>query len=323
MSENPSFAVIIEWDNARLTGAGRARRMLGVLQRQILALPAPVAGPEIIILYDRHAVDPSIIESARAQAIDPGAGTIDIRLVGTDGLGYYEQKNFGATLTDREIIIYLDSDVVPQSGWLAALLNAIQRPDIHVVCGNTFIDASDRYAKAFALMWFFPLTGPGTDLIRTNQFFANNVAFKRAFFLQNPFPDLPVFRGQCQILSQAIVDLGHGIYLQQSASVSHPPPKDISHFVRRALCEGHDGLILGRLRRAGTKTHALSGALPRFVSALGRTFRRVVRHGRSLGLSALDLVFVLALALTYYALRLAGEMITIVNPGLIRKYASI
>jgi hypothetical protein len=54
--------------------------------------------------------------------------------------------------------LFLDSDVIPQAGWLKFLLGSLDNnPAVEVVAGNTFLDLSDFMGRAMALSWLFPL----------------------------------------------------------------------------------------------------------------------------------------------------------------------
>ena len=106
-------------------------------------------------------------------------------------------KNIGAARARGEVIVFLDSDVIPEEGWLASLLQALSNLDVGVVGGNTYIAHEDLNGKAFALFWFFPLREARGGLWRDPHFFANNVAFRAEVFRAHSFPPLGTFRGQC------------------------------------------------------------------------------------------------------------------------------
>ena len=54
---------------------------------------------------------------------------------------------------------FLDSDVVPEPGWLDRLLDALAGPGVEVVAGGTYVEPVGLVGKTFALTWFFPLRG--------------------------------------------------------------------------------------------------------------------------------------------------------------------
>jgi hypothetical protein len=219
----PSFSFIIEWDNARLSELGRTREMLKALQEQVVAhRPKPAQPPQIVILYDKNKVDPAIIHQVLVETIDEAAWEASIQIVPTDGLGYYELKNFGVPHTDREIVVFIDSDTIPESGWFDALMGAIEQPQIDVVGGNTYVRPDRFLAKAFGIFWFYGLRSKGADLYSHEFLYANNVAFKRHVLERYPFPRLDSFRGQCRVLSHRLRNSGIAVYRHDGARMMHP-----------------------------------------------------------------------------------------------------
>lgn len=241
----PSFSAVVEWENARQAGAKRAIRMLRELFSQVGDLAGQLGKPpELIILYERGVVAPDTVEAALRQA-GASEARLDVRLHATEGSSYYDQKNVGAELALRDYVLFLDSDVVPEPGWLRALLGSL-RNGIEVVAGSTYVDTTSFFGRAFALFWFFPVRSPSLGLKQVGFFYANNVLFRRQLFLAHKFPDMPLYRGQCAALGARLLRRGVGLYLQTNARVSHPPPSP-RYFAHRALCEGHDLIAYGRM----------------------------------------------------------------------------
>lgn len=241
----PSFSVIVEWENARAAGTARATRTMSELVSQIRELADEVAGrPELIILYEREAVDPRCIDAALAAAGVEDA-PISVKLHATEGSNYYDQKNRGAEIASGDYVLFLDSDVIPEAGWLRALLGSVRR-GVDVVAGSTYVEPETFLGRAFALFWFFPLRSPSRGLVETAFFYANTVMFRRELFLAYKFPDLPLYRGHCSVLGRSLRQNGIRLYQQTNARVRHPPPNAV-HFVHRALCEGYDAVTRQRL----------------------------------------------------------------------------
>jgi hypothetical protein len=317
----PSITVVIEWENARLSEADRARRMLHRLRAQLAALaPAMPVPPVVIFLYDPAAIEDGLIEHLAAEAAAEGSWSAELRFVPSPGRAYYQQKNFGAGFAASEIVVFLDSDVVPEDGWLAALLDALRDPAVGVVCGNTYIELDSLYEKAFAAFWFFPLRDPRDDLAPSPHFFANNVAFRREVIARHPFPDLASFRGQCKALTRILEAEDIGIRIQRRARVSHPPPNGLRHFIVRAICEGHDEIVHGRQRNVASRLAAVGY---RFARDTARAVGRLVRHRRAVGLTPPGVAAALGIAGAYYALKALGGLVTVVSPALIRRNVSI
>src|SRR5580704_11173704 len=104
-NSTPTFSISIEWENSRFAELIRTRRMLRQLREELARLPPPVEPPEILFLYDRRTIDGDLV--ARVVAEEWGGAPVPARwrIVPTDGLRYYQQKNLGASLTKQEILI--------------------------------------------------------------------------------------------------------------------------------------------------------------------------------------------------------------------------
>ncbi|TDJ69861.1 MAG: glycosyltransferase [Planctomycetota bacterium] len=309
----PTFSVVTEWENVKLSDFDRARRMLKALATQLAELrPQFAARPEVIFLHDREAIDLEAVKAAVAEAFtDPDVAKLTF--VATDGADYYQQKNIGVSLVDTELVVFLDSDVIPEPGWLAGLLTTFRDPSYDVVGGTTFLDLNRFSSRAFALFWFFPLEQGREGLRESRHFFANNVAFRREVIAQNPFPKLPSLRGACSILAQELMAKGHKIFINESSRVCHPPPNGVRHVLYRAMCQGHDDLVLGNLREPHKFRSAFSNALWRFQKRVRRAAKRIVLHRKEVGLGLVGTAGAAVLAVNYFLFYLVGLAISVVD----------
>lgn len=318
----PTVTVVVEWENAKLSELGRARRMLAEFARQLGEVaPGMAEPPELTVLYDPAAIDPAVVRGCLDEAFAataPGARP-PVRLVPSEGCGYYRQKNAGAAASSREVVLFLDSDVVPEPGWLRALLGSFADPSVEVVCGNTYVEPEGLYAKAFAAFWFFPLRSGDDSVREAPYFFANNVAFRRDLFNAHGFPDLPLLRGQCVVLADALRRSGRRILVNGAARVSHPPPNGLAHFVKRAVVHGHDALTRERL---GVRVDG-PGTARRFVRASRRALRAIRDNRRAVGLGPVGAAAAGGIALAYYGLAALGEGLTRVSPEAVRARAAV
>lgn len=316
MRHFPSFSVIVEWENARLNGSVRAIRMLRQLFSQISELGEEIdRRPELIVLYEKDVVTSHTIEMALSSASADNA-LVDLCLHATEGSNYYGQKNEGAELASRDYLLFLDSDVVPEAGWLRALLGSL-RHGIDVVAGSTYVEPDSFFGRAFGLFWFFPLRSPLGGLIETNFFYANNVIFRRNLFLAYKFPDLPLYRGHCAALAGILRQRGVRLYQQRNARVAHPPPQ-ARHFVHRALCEGHDLTVNARL--AGCRKELDAHELRHQLQLVRRRINNRLPHvkvGHSERLAAM------MLGRTYCLLRFAGQVWAARSPEQARRLLGI
>jgi glycosyltransferase involved in cell wall biosynthesis len=317
----PSFSFIIEWDNARLSELGRARQMLQILQQQVVAhRPKPDKPPQIVILYDKNRVDPAIIQQVLDETIDDKAWDAVVKLVPTDGLGYYELKNYGVLQSDSDVTLFIDSDVIPEPGWFDSLMGAIEQPAVQVVGGSTYVKPDHFLAKAFGIFWFYDIRSEGVALHDHYLIYANNVAFKTQFLKAHPFPSLESFRGQCRVLSDDLRREGVTIYRHDGARVMHPTTNGLGHFLCRAICEGHDVVTIGREMKLGRLHASPLGALGRYGRDMKSMIGRTIRNRRDVGLSVPGAVAAAMVGATYNSFKFFGEIVTFFSPGLVRRY---
>jgi hypothetical protein len=298
-----SLSIVIEWENAGRLGAERARRMLETLRSQLEALPGAPRRREIVFVHE-----PGCEAAVRAAAAAAGGEwPAELRFLPAASGDYYEQKNEGAAAATGELILFLDSDVIPETGWLRALLASFADPAVAVAGGLVEVETAGLYSKAMALGWFF--APPRQDaLTRSPIFFANNVAFKRDAF--RPFPATGQYRGQCLALAAELERSGHAIHLNPAARVAHPPPAGKGAFLLRALWDGHDAAL--SLRRRGKRPLVRgAGAIGKqLASRIGSVWR-----GRSrVGLGAPGAVAATGIVAAYHLLAGLGLLAAALAP---------
>jgi hypothetical protein len=318
-------SVIIEWENAKLSDLDRAEGMLARLGAQM----AEAAGKrnlkaELLILYDSDEIDPAVPRAAVASRIDVAAWPGTIEFIPAPGKRYYEQKNAGAKLAKGEILVFLDSDVVPDEGWLEGLLAALDDPDVDFVGGEAYHATETLHDRLFAAFWGFPAKHPSRGVYRRQSFYANNLAVRRKTFLANPFPDAAAYRGQCAQLAKSICGKGIAIYRQGASAVSHPPPRGARTFVVRAVCQGHDTVYWKGRRSFGALLHTNPVAsILRWLRALWQVLLKVATRARAVGLGPLGALAAVGMGFAYYSCKLGGELIAFFAPDVIRKNLSV
>jgi hypothetical protein len=311
-----TVSVVVEWENVLLARSERCTAMLRRLAREVQALDSDFSRPlELLVCFDDAEVEEALVAAAVATEIPTTGPHLRWRLVPAPRCEYYEMKNVGAHEATGEIVVFVDSDVIPEEGWLRGLLGPFSDQTVGVVAGNSYIDPQGLYGKAFALTWFFPLRTKETQVAPASHFFANNVAFRREVLARFPFPSIDgTSRGSCSQLAQALLDNGIRVLRSPAAQVSHPPPNGLRHFGTRALAEGRDRLLLdaslGMRRR-----RILVRSLARLWRDLRHSAYSIVRRRQDVGLSIREAPVALAISTTYYLLSAAGELATALSPG--------
>ena len=292
---NPRVSIVVEWDNVLLAGSIRANAMLRTLAAEIQGCDLPC---ETLLCHNPVAV-PNLELDVHGL---PGIW----RPVPVPGSRYYDLKNRGALEASGDIIVFLDSDVIPEPGWLKTLLEPFADPSVQVVAGHSYIDPGEVYSKAFALTWFFPLRTETRSIQPVSHFFANNVAFRRGTFLAHPFPTMDsTSRGACVQLAKDLAASGIIIWKTSAAQVAHPAPQPGRHFVLRALAQGRD-----RLHREQGWRASFLGSFARYCHNCGRGLVSTFRGRRQVHLAWTGVPAVLAICFSYYSLCFAGEVMT-------------
>ncbi|WP_374277215.1 glycosyltransferase [Azonexus sp.] len=282
------ISIIIEWENVLLAEQDRCITMLQEVRRQILASKREI---EVLVIFNPQQVDRNIVEQALVShllPVSPSGREITCRIAEGEGLHYYQLKNRGVQLSNGQIIIFIDSDVIPESGWLEALIKPFEEfPGMNVLAGHTYLAPDDLPGQAFALGWFFPLrsTIPALES-GAKHFFANNVAFRREILEQYPFPEMAsgMTRGACVTLASTLVEHGIDISKTTAAQCSHPAPNGFEHFFARGLAEGRDWAIK-REQECEPRWRSSLAALKKFFSNTRRTLKRGIKFHRNVGLS--------------------------------------
>lgn len=336
--ELPRLTVVIEWENVVFSELERTRRMMRALREQAGQLLAPTAGKaetpasrtpallagpiEVLILFDEEAIAADSVLDTVDEVLGAGDGVLEIRIEAAPGLHYYDIKNLGARRASGELLLFLDSDVIPEPGWLRHLVAAARHEQVRVVGGDAFIAPENLVSKAFSVFWFFNAPSvvcpPGQPTLQPHRkFFANNVLFECATFLAHPFPKMRdgMTRGACVQLARQLELAGIPVYREPRARVSHPAPNGWRHFLVRAMAQGRDRVFWEQgnfgLRQSlwdlRCRLRKLWGALRDGAS----------RRQYKITLAETPAIF--GIGLLYFGTRLVGEIVALYFPGFVEK----
>lgn len=315
---SPRVSFIVEWENALFSKAQRSVAMLQELRRQAAELVSKRATEavgvttasafELLVVFNQGQFHEEDLVATLLNCAGEPDDILNWRLLPNSQGGYYRSKDLGVKQAIGELIIFLDSDVVPEPYWLEQILSPLEDHAIQLVSGSTYIETTGLNGKTFALAWFFPLRKEDGPLERVNSFFANNLAMRRSLYDQYPFPDLPgTSRGSCIVLASHLAEANVSMYQNPSARVGHPAPNGLKHFVLRALAQGRDRLH--RERSFGTRWSASWPAtVMRLLRNWGRSLWRICTKFNRVKLSPLMIPAAVAISWTYYLLYWVGEM---------------
>lgn len=305
------LSVVTELENAGLAGRRRAVEALATLARQLGAEKGSRIGrSELLVGYDPEDwPDEAPGEIVTEAGID---GVVDeVRHLARPGADYFALKNAGAEAAGGDVILFLDSDVIPESGWLEALLDAFADTSAEVVGSHCYIDGEDLVSRAYALFGTFPLREETAE----DRVFLNSLLVRRGTMRQHPFPRLRLFRNSAHLWKRELEDDGIRLPGAPDARVAHPAPSGVGALVRRSLADGHDHYASRRRadghRRSVSLALGLGTCLRRTVAKTVRTLRR----RRSAGLGPLGTLAAAGLCLLSHGARAVGCVASFARDG--------
>lgn len=235
MRNKISYSVVVEGDNFIHCDPQRSVAGLVQLFKQMRA----VSQTGEVLLALPHAVDASLLTDVIAQHRQD----IPVRTLVTTETHYFALKNQGIREAAGEIIVCMDSDVIPEDNWLGATLRAFEDPAVSIAAGSTYIELKNFYYKTIALSLCFPLRPTDDQMHPGERFFANNLAARKETWQKFPFPsDTFRCRGQQVELEAALKAHGITVWQNHGARVMHPPPNGFFHFFEHAVAEGFDAM---------------------------------------------------------------------------------
>lgn len=236
-----TFALVLETNN--LTGGGAdVARTAASLERLFYRLreqTRPLSSlASFVVTHD------GLPAESRA-ALDRAAG-VPVRWVQlAAGVDYYEAKNVGfdaaidpTTGRGADVVAFADADCWPEPPWLEELLAPFADPSIQVTAGRTTYrtDLLGTAASTIDFMYFPSPLGAGC----TRNFYANNVAFRRAVFGGTRYATHDMYRGHCQILGTRLHRAGVPIAFVPAARTIHRFPDRLAELVKLRLLRGED-----------------------------------------------------------------------------------
>ncbi len=154
---SPSISIVIEWENVLLSEAYRALEMLKQLSTQLQDIHHAV---EVLFLFNEEDIAAKTLQAIidTHLTVHPSlANRVSVQLVPVVGLHYYDIKNAGVQQAKGDLVVFLDSDVIPEPHWLKALIEPFfNDASVQVIAGHTYLEPEGFLGRAFALGWFFP-----------------------------------------------------------------------------------------------------------------------------------------------------------------------
>jgi glycosyltransferase involved in cell wall biosynthesis len=302
--------VIVEWENALFADAERPVEMLRKLRQQAAEVVHRRASGtfELLVVYDRAEFCGESLAVEMNRWLGSPDEVLQWRLIAADEGGYYRSKDLGAKQASGELLLFLDSDVIPEEHWLERMFSAFDDPSVQIVAGSAYIEPADFIGKVFALTWFFPLRQESRPMESTATFFANNFALRKSLYIAHPFPELHgSSRGSCLLLASELARANISIWRLPGARVAHPAPNGARHLVKRGLAQGRDDVLRERANGIGILRRWLHTVL-RLPVRLVLSAWKVVTRFRGVGLKLVAVPAAVLTAWCYYLLCACGEL---------------
>lgn len=303
----PSYSLVLEMENARSVDLDEVSIGLTALLREISAVSSlGFAKPRVVISHGGDDVDTLLLRSNIAAEASQLEQVTDLIFSASPGGRYYDLKNNGIPATDGDIVIFTDSDTVVEPGWLSAMLDPFQDPATVAVNGYTYLYYDDFMSRTFALIWFFPMAQMDTRFASKRAINANNVAFRRSWITNHPFPENNGFKVSCTLLMRELDRDGHKL-VSANARVYHYPPRGWQFFRWRALVTGRDADRKFRVLKSSHRGRRIAKSLSHWLTMTWRTTRRVIGHARQTGMPVWQIPLSLLVGLAFYSLAFWGQ----------------
>lgn len=227
----PSYSIVVETENLANGDLSDLEACLDSIRSQQVSLR-----PAALIIVNSGQVAPAILDDLSRRYAD-----LTIHTSATP-LDYYEAKLAGLRQATTDVVVFADSDLRYEPGWLSTLLAPFGDPNVSFVTGETRIEISGPYTFSVATTWLFPRrygTGPAPSLI------ANNCAVRRDALVAHPFPvGLRLYRAQVRLHGRQLQRRGIAI-TRVRARGWHAPPAGAGEWALRYLVSGADGVMAG------------------------------------------------------------------------------
>lgn len=307
MAEHPIYSIVMEMENAKSIDWNEIGLGLKSLAREIAAVSATgFARPKVVVSHGGPDSDGSLLQASIEAEAPELMQVADLTITACPDGRYYELKNNGVLLTEGDIVVFLDSDTVPQPGWLSNLLQPFQQPQTVCVNGHTYLSYGDFFSRTFALIWFFPMARGDERFASKRAINANNVAFRRHWIVNHPFPAHNGFKVSCTLLMHQLRREGHKI-VNVDARVYHYSPRGWRFFYWRALVTGRDADRKFVALHAPSRSQRIVKSFSRWWTMSWRTTRRVLSHAPQTGMPLWQIPFSLVVGLAFYTLAFLGH----------------
>ncbi|MBZ9859402.1 glycosyltransferase [Mesorhizobium sp. CA12] len=308
MAEHPTYSIVLEMENAKSIDWDEIGLGLKALAREIAQASATgFPKPKVIISHGGLETDAVSLRSSIGAKAPQLEQVADLAFAAFPGGRYYDLKNNGIPSCEGSVLVFLDSDTVPERNWLSTLLKPfVDQPETICVNGHTYLSYDDFFSRTFALIWFFPMAEGDERFASKRALNANNIAFRHDWISSHPFPAHNGFKVSCTLLMHQLWSEGHKI-VNVDARVHHYSPRGWGFFFWRALVTGRDADRKFVELHAPGRAQRIVKSFTRWGTMSWRTIRRVTGHARQTGMPFWQIPFAVIIGLAFYTLAFFGH----------------
>jgi glycosyltransferase involved in cell wall biosynthesis len=307
---NPgSLTIVVELENASTISWSDTLESIRPMARQLESWlrSQPGSTGEVLFVHAGEEKDSIQLLDELKSGCPELFRCVQVRCLSVPNGRYYELKNRGIEEARSEIIAMLDSDAIPEPGWLSALLSPFDRNDTIAVAGQTYLKFEDFLSRTLALVWTFPLRDDEPRWLKLRTLYVNNCAFRAAWIKQNPFALDAGFKVDCSILSRRLDQEGHELVFA-SAMVAHQPLRGLCFLAWRAFVYGKDSDRRVVALKSKSLSRRISSALSTWYKMERRALWRVLQLPQRVGLPMWQVPGALAIGFAYYCIALVGQL---------------
>jgi hypothetical protein len=321
------FAVVMEMENAIFISWSEVGETLRVVAAQVgeVLTAGQARLPQVIFVHaGEHGESAELLEGVRREA--PRLFDVaDVQCVSVPDGRYYELKNAGLAAAARDVIVLLDSDTIPEAGWLRELVAPFADEGTIAASGHTYLGHSTFVSRTLAMVWVFPLRDHDAGAAQRRALNVNNCALRAAWFRAHPFPIDHGFKVSCTKFMRQMNVNGVAL-LRPPAYAKHAPLTGWRFLVWRALVTGRDADRKYTDMKSASRFMRMLHAVRFLWKMECRTIRRVVAHHRHVALPPREIPAALVVGCGFYALAFLGQTarllgLTTDGPELVPAYA--
>ena len=306
------ISIIIEYENASTHREADIKPILLSLLRQHAGETARELH-ELIFVFDGTEQLGNRIQKLIDATVPKLRHHFTVTMLARRGLCYYELKNAAAAIARGDILVFLDSDALPEDGWLHAIVAPFQRAETRIVNGYTYLEHHDFLSRTLALTWIFPLRHDDRSEAARRSLNANNFAARREWFNAQPFEGNVGFKVSCSLMVRRLKQLGIPI-VDADAYARHQSFANIPFLLWRATAAGRDDDIRYATTRTQARAARVTRALTRWLHKNSRALKRIVLRHHDVGLPRYQIPAAIVVAWSYFTLALVFQLASAFRP---------